>query len=535
MAESLSYPAIEATPKDMEPLAAPGTKPTIHHVYEDQFRSGKWTTRFPERLAPPVEDAESAQHALVVRYKLSDKPDKNLDLHSIVVQSPYLKKLLGRVFDGYPGITVELERLEFNAPFDSFVHRWERLNAVRDELLQQPKEGVEEMEHSVTHLELLYAVLTDELAGNLREKQDLLNHGVMKFDKVWTIFEPGCLIYRRHDEHGRVYKLKQAKYDSNNSTRVYKLECQYVDFDGTEFGMNKETLYVTAFPGTKKIAKFEAYPLSFHENADQVRQSLIQRGRAFEAYKGYHFVAYEGIAWGKAHRGEAKYNVNSRIIIDAHAYARYQNKVTLEYFETASDVQEASSSQGGHEDDTDDDCVILDKDVASKKSPDVGKKPIVTDESRSVLTDEQLLLADSKVRGYSLRDKKWFNFSIDNIKDIEWNDSAFQSLVAPREQKDLILAFAESQIKHRERFDDFIQGKGKGIIMLLSGPPGVGKTLTAESVAEAMKAPLYSIGAADLGSKPGALEKSLADILEMCAKWNAGKSSLYVYLWEPAN
>ena len=180
-----------------------------------------------------------------------------------------------------------------------------------------------------------------------------------------------------------------------------------------------------------------------------------------------------------------------------------------------------------------------DKDVGKKVVVEAGKRPVVDAHTRSMLTDEQLLLANATVRGYSLRDKKWFRFYIDNVKDIEWNDYAFDSLVAPKEQKDLILAFAEAQIKNRESFDDFIQGKGKGIIMLLSGPPGVGKTLTAESVAEAMRAPLYSIGAADLGSKaspqlnrrrrttdddqPTQLEKSLGDILEMCAKWGAGK------------
>jgi hypothetical protein len=45
----------------------------------------------------------------------------------------------------------------------------------------------------------------------------------------------------------------------------------------------------------------------------------------------------------------------------------------------------------------------------------------------------------------------------------------------------LILTFAESQLASKGLFDDVIEGKGKGIIMLLTGEPGVGKTLTAES------------------------------------------------------
>ena len=34
---------------------------------------------------------------------------------------------------------------------------------------------------------------------------------------------------------------------------------------------------------------------------------------------------------------------------------------------------------------------------------------------------------------------------------------------------ELILSFAESQILYKQKFDDFVSGKGKGVIMLLSG------------------------------------------------------------------
>jgi len=83
------------------------------------------------------------------------------------------------------------------------------------------------------------------------------------------------------------------------------------------------------------------------------------------------------------------------------------------------------------------------------------------------------------------------------------------------------MGFVESQVESQNSFDDVIQGKGKGIIMLLSGPPGVGKTLTAESVAESMHIPLYMMSAGDLGIKPHEVEQALQNILEMVAKWNA--------------
>jgi len=97
------------------------------------------------------------------------------------------------------------------------------------------------------------------------------------------------------------------------------------------------------------------------------------------------------------------------------------------------------------------------------------------------LTNDQLLLCSASLKGYSLRNKKWLTFSIGSVKDIKYDEGAFDSLVLPDDHKELILALTESQVANKETFDDVIKGKGKGMIMLLSGPPGVGKTLTAES------------------------------------------------------
>lgn len=513
----------------------PGTEPVVFSVYEDRYRPGTWRSTPPDNLQKPVEDAESAQCALIARYKHSDKPNKALELHSIVIQSPLLKKTLAIVLKDYPGITVELERLQFVAPFECFVHRWEKFIEMdesvtetlgyaklsKDDPIVNGRPLMAENHH--VHLDLLRNVLTEELGPVLREKRDLVKHGVITYEQIWTIFEPGSLIYHQKHGHDRIFRLQAGKYESN--TGKYRLDCGFVDDDGEKFGWQNLCLCtIPQFDGTVKISKLEAYPLVFHDRAGDVRRALLERGRKFEALKGFHFLGYEGVAWGKAHRGEAKYEVNSRIIIDAHAWSRYREKLSLSPF-PANEKKPHKFEPAPHmrpDPETDEDCVLLTYNRISNPRHHIGKAPTMTPFSHSALTDEQLLCTTEKVRGYSLRDKDWFQFYIDNIKDIEWNDSAFDALVAPQEQKDLILAFAESQMKNRGHFDDVIQGKGKGIIMLLSGPPGVGKTLTCEAVAEAMKVPLFSIGAADLGSKPREVERALGDILEMCAKWNAG-------------
>lgn len=145
-----------------------------------------------------------------------------------------------------------------------------------------------------------------------------------------------------------------------------------------------------------------------------------------------------------------------------------------------------------------------------------GGKP-----SHRALTNKELLLAVPYVRGYAIKNKKWLIFFVDQIQPITFSENAFSSLVLPHQQKDLIEAFVSSQVKYKDTFDDVIAGKGQGMITLLSGPPGVGKILTAESVAEKMKAPLYMLSAGDLGLEPSQIEETLSTVLEMVAKWNA--------------
>jgi hypothetical protein len=140
---------------------------------------------------------------------------------------------------------------------------------------------------------------------------------------------------------------------------------------------------------------------------------------------------------------------------------------------------------------------------------------------RQPLTTEQKLICTPLLRGYSLMNKLWFNFFVNCVKEIEWQNDAFDRLVLPQNQKELILGFTQSQQKHGAAFDDVIEGKGRGMIILLCGSPGVGKTLTAESVAEEMKVPLYMISAGDLGLDPRCVETKLHDVLEMCTRWHS--------------
>lgn len=67
---------------------------------------------------------------------------------------------------------------------------------------------------------------------------------------------------------------------------------------------------------------------------------------------------------------------------------------------------------------------------------------------------------------------------------------------------------------------DMIHGKGRGLVILLHGAPGVGKTATAEAVALEFQKPLFPITCGDLGTTPDAVEKNLRDIFRLAHMWN---------------
>ena len=64
-------------------------------------------------------------------------------------------------------------------------------------------------------------------------------------------------------------------------------------------------------------------------------------------------------------------------------------------------------------------------------------------------------------------------FNVERVQDVEWNEEAFANLVIPSGRKSLLQSLVEAHHKQLG-FDDFIKGKGQGLVINLFGPPGVG-------------------------------------------------------------
>jgi AAA+ superfamily predicted ATPase len=146
------------------------------------------------------------------------------------------------------------------------------------------------------------------------------------------------------------------------------------------------------------------------------------------------------------------------------------------------------------------------------------------------LETDQLILWDSvppefviycwpALVGFSFTAKAWGHVLVDGLSTIEFQDQAFDHLVLKQERKELIRAV----VRHGTAVQapDIISGKQGGKIFLLHGPPGVGKTLTAEAIADVLHRPLYYVTMGELGVTPGDLERRPSDVVELCAEWEA--------------
>jgi hypothetical protein len=288
-----------------------------------------------------------------------------------------------------------------------------------------------------------------------------------------------------------------------------------------------------------------------------VRKQLIERGKKFVALQGMNYRLQKGIAYMKHKNSVVRFNINGRVMIDPAIFRRINPNYQLSYIKHDELDQD---EEGGDEDDSDDCCCEDDDDEEEGSSTDKDKlrmvmwkdsngtkhpiklpQSVITQESNSnpevtleaaeddgpdnkshVFTEEELLIASPVVLGFAFSEKYWLEFSLAGIEDIKWNSEAFESLVLPDRIKQNLKGLVSShRFNAAKTIDDVIQGKGKGLNVVLHGPPGVGKTLTGESIAEYLKCPLYAVSAGELGTNSKSLEQDLNRIMDITHSWGA--------------
>ncbi|KAL2018379.1 hypothetical protein VTK56DRAFT_914 [Thermocarpiscus australiensis] len=427
------------------------------------------------------------------------------------------------------------------------------------------------------HLKVLVRYIDKDYADVKNSLYPMLENGLITFDLIWALWKPNTLAftttYGSHDEP-RVFKVEMAeKHRSIMKGEYYYIEGKYFEYDGKQFGYGTMSEEIGEFRGARKITSLGCYPLKYHKNEGQLRMDLIERGKKFVSLSGVHYKSHQGMAYYKKKRAVVKVNINGRIMVDPSIHRRINpnypvSLVRPKDHDVISDDEDTDDdsvccgcdSEAGGDGDHDDekikyvtkiirddkgkvqfirmpkfdddegdrkeklDQVPAQNEESPQKSGDETAAPADGKETKTLpeFTDEEYLIASPVVLGFAFAEKLWLEFTVSGVKEIQWNETAYESLVLEPQTKDIVKALVESHKYHpAESIDDVIQGKGKGLVAVLHGPPGTGKTLTAEGISELLKCPLYMVSAGELGTDSRYLETELQKILDICHAWGA--------------
>ncbi|KAI1788460.1 P-loop containing nucleoside triphosphate hydrolase protein [Ganoderma leucocontextum] len=490
----------------------------------------------------------------------------------VVIKSPYLLKACKDVIGTIPGLSWTAEPLELDPHLlIAFFPQLEQYERTLRTKARTPEEN-----HVFTSVGILLDYLRKDYRGTLARIANLTAHGEITFDLLYAILVPRSVIVTECPVTGepRALQILNATKVENEMCSFYNILCESVDsteegahpgrrnaseqpngiardrlaflssrrskkvaapppggnqstttsaaLKGPSFGRVQSKIFLFGFKGTQKINSLEAYPIEYHSDPEGLKTILLERGRKWASLKSVHHMHYDGTAALMANVGGRKkllkYNVNSRVMIDRGNFIRLNPNYEMPKASAQTGQQptrqydpNTDSYRFGTPNPVDMDDGVPMLDVRTKHKDEEEEVP---------LKDEDLILASPILYGFSLSDKIWLEFNVMHVQPIQWNDEAFEGLVLAADRKNLLRSLVDAH-NADIGFDDFVQGKGQGLIINLFGPPGVGKTLSAEATSEHVRAPLYVVGGGDLGTRAADLDAALERVFDIATSWRA--------------
>lgn len=338
------------------------------------------------------------------------------------------------------------------------------------------------------------------------------------------------------------YQADMEAWESTSNGRdlpKFEILSYMYDYDGKELGACQELHIIKSYDGKKAITSLPCFPIIYSKTSRGLkpRDFFIERGRRFiELTRKTDVVhkRYDGLTLAM---DELREEVDSEVIIDVSMAMLKNNLVVIfgvtqelvpDQRETIEFLDRSCRSREGccqntpiHKD------YLLDQ---KRNVSMLGNKGFMHDfiESDNELTEEDYLVCPCWVYGYVLRSRKWVKLEVSLVEDIKERGSGFDSLVLPDGHKETLLALVQTHskgkkldigLKAENRQMDLVRGKGKGLIILLHGEPGVGKSSTAESVAEFTRRPLFQVTCGDIGESADEVEKRLENHFQLAHKW----------------
>ncbi|KAL2830421.1 hypothetical protein BJY01DRAFT_254641 [Aspergillus pseudoustus] len=335
-----------------------------------------------------------------------------------------------------------------------------------------------------------------------------------------------------------------------------RLSCYRLDYDGLSYAPVTEEIEFPEFAGLRDVTSLPIYPLRFAPNAGRILEESRKSGLRFKEAIDEKQMLYQG--WALRYREDGRLDrafVSSNVVVDfAETFkslpawmppsaATWPNDEGWVDNRSGDSIRRASEPGELIKEVTA--CWTFDARYSPIKETETYlkkqgfflncarhyEKGIITQQQKEQkeLVDDDIILLPRRLFAYSLQDRMFVMLSTANIRRLDQIDDPFNDLVISPSHKRTIWSlvhshFDKKQMEHSHGFydasQDIIHSKGRGLIILLHGAPGVGKTSTAEAVAQKWKKPLLAITCGDLGLEAAEVERSLKEIFRLAQLWD---------------
>lgn len=334
------------------------------------------------------------------------------------------------------------------------------------------------------------------------------------FGNLWLLYKPGSVVVSSKADVFECFvvhscEVKWLKDVTINT--VWELRLWSVIHDGSSFKWQPLNCYIKMFSKAIDIIKLPVYPIKYAKGLDE--QALIQRGeryydiaRAAPTHRQY--SGYLGI--------ETKVSYVGTAIIEPLMMTKgFQQKLAGKYVGPNKGMLEVGEIDPGDECGAASFSAYRDIDLSSENT-------VLSDDQKKLIFP----LTPSHIIGYALGKKTTEVFNMQGFAQLNKptpNRSFLANVVLPPGHLELLKRLTTLNIRARSEswISDFVKGKGLGQIFVLHGPPGTGKSLTVECLAQESGQPLLSLSVADLGTTEHDVETTLSKWLDKAQRWNA--------------
>ncbi|KXH40497.1 ATPase [Colletotrichum nymphaeae SA-01] len=370
-----------------------------------------------------------------------------------------------------------------------------------------------------------------------RSKLEALNSSapgtLVQYDDLWLLYKPGDFIFYRVSELETVCYVVDYPIIGMPASVVYEgllqVKCWSIEHNSQlgVFSKRHFLFQLDRSQGGSEIARLLYVPARFMEDLDAVKAFTVSRGKSY--WEMNTTSRFQQVTTSKQHSHDQSSGM--RVIVGTEPESTMNEGQLLRGPSPSFDKHAAITKWSAE-------AVMgsvnfqttgFDVETANIRTapPEVGKIWSTWFRDYEAIPptakpDELVLMLCSRdVTAFSLREKRWGWYNVVDLEPVQFAVDAWKRLVLKAEYKEVIWAMVKSYLAHSTNFHDLVDGKGEGLVILLHGPPGVGKTLTAECVAESFKKPLYMVTAGDLGTDPETLEGKLSKIFDHAEAWDA--------------